>query len=138
MITRASRLLWRRSAQHHQHSVPHVPKRPNSTTNKAEQPPQPPPASEKGPPSSNTTPPPDTIVPQPLLWQRLGPVSKALSAFSRAQKKRPYVVQFTGSLVVYTVGDLSAQYIGGDDYNPVRTLRNVAIGGTSSIPNYHW
>lgn len=143
MIPRASRPLWRRPTPHQQHSVPPIRKRSNSTTNSPEPPPQPPPTPAHAPtptpnPSSQPTPPPTIVTPHLPLWQRLGPLSKALNAFNRAQRKRPYVVQFTGSLVVYATGDLSAQYIGGDAYDPVRTLRNVAIGGGSSIPNYHW
>lgn len=139
MITRASRVLWRRPTPRQHQSVPHTSKRPNSTPSNPKPPPPPPrqpPTNE--PPLSKPPSPTPPATPDLPLWQRLGPLSKALNAFNRAQRKRPYVVQFTGSLVVYATGDLSAQYIGGDAYDPVRTLRNVAIGGGSSIPNYHW
>jgi len=87
--------------------------------------------------SSKAIPTPDTIALVPL-WQRLGPLSKAFSAYGRAQRKRPYVTQLCSSLVIYLCGDLSAQNIGGDDYNPWRTVRNMTIGGICSIPSYKW
>ena len=71
-------------------------------------------------------------------WQRLGPLSKGFNAYDGAQKKRPYVTQVVSSLVIYLCGDLSAQRLGGEEYNPWRTLRNMTIGCISSIPSYRW
>ena len=76
-----------------------------------------------------------TILP---LWQRLGLLSKGFKAYDGAQKKRPYVTQVASSLVIYLCGDLSAQRLGGEEYNPWRTLRNMTIGCISSIPSYRW
>ena len=76
--------------------------------------------------------------PSKPLWERLGPLSKALGAYSRIQQRRPWATQFGTSLVVYLCGDLVAQEIDGDKYDPLRTLRHLTIGGLSSIPAYTW
>lgn len=80
---------------------------------------------------------PTTVSPLPL-WQRLGPLSKGFNTYIRTQKKRPYATQVGSSLVIYLCGDLSAQTIGGEEYNAWRTLRNMTIGCISSIPAYRW
>ncbi|KAL1866285.1 hypothetical protein Plec18167_009125 [Paecilomyces lecythidis] len=88
-------------------------------------------------------------------------------AYSRAQHKRPYVTQLCSSLVVYLIGDLSAQLMfpsddkkgaaeetksdagegeeeqktvggSGGGYDPLRTLRHLTVGAISSIPSYKW
>ncbi|KAI9645492.1 hypothetical protein NHQ30_006231 [Ciborinia camelliae] len=89
--------------------------------------------------SSNGTaiPIPATIATLPL-WQRLGPLTRSFQAYGRAQRKRPYATQFCSSLVIYFLGDLSAQSICGDDYDWKRTLRALVIGMGSSIPSYKW
>ena len=79
----------------------------------------------------------DTVALLPL-WQRLGPLSKGFNAYNQAQKKRPYATQVASSLVIYLCGDLSAQKLGGEEYNPWRTSRNLIIGCISSIPAYRW
>ena len=74
-----------------------------------------------------------------LLWyQRLGPVTNFFSWFHRTQEKRPYTVQIATSLTVYLFGDLLAQDIGGEDYDPKRTLRMLTIGAIASVPGYKW
>lgn len=80
---------------------------------------------------------PDTVA-LPPLWQRLGPLSNGFNAYVQAQQKRPYATQVASSLVIYLCGDLSAQKLGGEAYNPWRTLRNMTIGCISSIPSYRW
>jgi hypothetical protein len=40
--------------------------------------------------------------------------------------------------VIYFLGDLSAQNINGDEYDPKRTLRALVISMGSSIPSYRW
>ena len=42
------------------------------------------------------------------------------------------------TLITYFFGDLLAQEIGGEDYNPARTLRMLIIGGIAAIPGYKW
>jgi hypothetical protein len=79
-----------------------------------------------------------STVPTVPLWQRLGPLSRGFQAYGRSQRKRPYTTQFISSLVIYFLGDLSAQSINGDDYDPARTLRALVISAGSSIPSYQW
>lgn len=80
---------------------------------------------------------PNTVAHLPI-WQRLGPLSNAFQAYSRSQRKRPYTTQFCSSLVIYFLGDLSAQNISGDKYDPKRTARALVISAFSSIPSYKW
>lgn len=80
---------------------------------------------------------PATIATLPL-WQRLGPLTRSFQAYGRAQRKRPYTTQFCSSLVIYFLGDLSAQSICGDDYDWKRTVRALLISMGSSIPSYRW
>ncbi len=80
---------------------------------------------------------PNTVATLPL-WQRLGPLSRAFEAYGRSQRKRPYVTQFYSALVIYLLGDMSAQSISGQDYDPLRTLRSLTIGAGSAIPSYKW
>lgn len=79
-----------------------------------------------------------TTTPSPAWYQRLGPVSDFLAWFHRTQTRRPYTVQFCSTTVVYLAGDLSAQRIGGEEYDPWRTVRMLVIGGIASIPGYKW
>ncbi|CAI6093019.1 unnamed protein product [Clonostachys chloroleuca] len=80
---------------------------------------------------------PNTIPPLPI-WQRLGPLTSLASAYGRAQRRRPWVTQFFSVLVIYFISDRCAQTIGGDEYDPKRTLRSLIIGGGSAIPSYLW
>ena len=72
------------------------------------------------------------------LWQRLGPLTKVFNGYGRAQNTRPYVTQAVTSVVIYFCGDLGAQTIGGDAYDPWRAARNMVIGAVVSIPAYSW
>jgi hypothetical protein len=93
---------------------------------------------------------------------KTGPLGRFGSWYSRTQDRRPYVTQMASSFVIYLCGDLGAQMLfpseakpaevtagGGDDddgdkkpvmvgYDPLRTLRHLAIGLTTSIPQYKW
>ena len=80
---------------------------------------------------------PNTTISVPL-WQRLGLLSKVFSAYGRAQRTKPYTTQFCTSLAIYFCGDLSAQKLGGDKYEPLRSARNMVIGGICAIPAYKW
>jgi len=84
-----------------------------------------------------TIPVPNTVATLPL-WQRLGPLSKGFQAYGRSQAKRPYTTQFVSSLVIYLLGDMAAQKMNGDDYDPRRTARALVISAGSSIPSYKW
>ncbi|AEO66271.1 uncharacterized protein THITE_2043359 [Thermothielavioides terrestris NRRL 8126] len=77
-------------------------------------------------------------VPTLNFWQRLGPLTRAAQAYARAQRKRPYTTQVCTSLFIYLCSDISAQSIGGRDYDPIRTARSLLISSISSIPSYHW
>lgn len=77
-------------------------------------------------------------IPGVLWYQRLGPVTNFFRWFHRTQSKRPYTVQVSTSLTVYLIGDLLAQDIGGERYDPKRTLRMLTIGAIASIPGYKW
>lgn len=78
-----------------------------------------------------------TVPPLPL-WQRLGPLTKALQAYGRAQRRRPWTTQLASTLVVYLCGDITAQSLRGEGYEAGRTARALVIGAGSSIPTYTW
>ncbi|KAK4183505.1 hypothetical protein QBC35DRAFT_518173 [Podospora australis] len=105
------------------------PRRTNSTNSSSES------ATTKAAPTSQPPPPP---FPKDSIWMKLGPLSKAVLAYSRAANRRPYVTQFCTSIVIFGVGDLGAQAIGGKDYEAIRTARSIAIGSSISIPVYLW
>jgi len=106
----------------------HLPKRHHSS---------PSPVNKAADPAATSIPVPTTVPTLPI-WQRLGPLSRGFQAYGRSQRKRPYATQFVSSLVIYFLGDLSAQNINGDEYNPARTLRALVISMGSSIPSYKW
>lgn len=126
------RLFLRRSAQRHQQLFSPT-KRQKSTT--VDKPTGRSSAVSKREGSSIATP--AEISTRPL-WERFGPLSEVWAGYSRAQKKRPWTTQLCTSLVVYLCGDLTAQYIDGEEYNPFRTLRHLTIGGIFAIPAYSW
>ncbi|KAM3444286.1 hypothetical protein MY4824_000175 [Beauveria thailandica] len=72
------------------------------------------------------------------IWMRMGPLTQAATAFERAQKKRPYVVQTVSAMVIFIAADVSAQNISGAEYDPVRTARTTFIGALFAIPQYRW
>jgi hypothetical protein len=77
-------------------------------------------------------------IPIQLWYHRLGPVSDFFKWFHRTQTKRPYTVQLCTTLTTYLCGDLLAQDIGGELYDPWRTLRMLTIGAIAAIPGYKW
>lgn len=79
-----------------------------------------------------------TAADAPSIWRRLGPLSRAAEAYSRANKRRPWVTQFTSSLVIFGLADLNAQRIGGKEYDPIRTRNMLVTGAVFSIPAYEW
>ncbi|KUI68521.1 Protein SYM1 [Cytospora mali] len=72
------------------------------------------------------------------FWLRLGPLTRSVQAYGRAQRKRPWITQLCTSLTIYFFADLSAQRINGKEYDPERTCRSIIIGGISSIPSFEW
>ncbi|OTB00389.1 hypothetical protein M426DRAFT_324340 [Hypoxylon sp. CI-4A] len=74
----------------------------------------------------------------PAFWHRLGPLTRAFQAYGRAQRRRPWTTQVASALVIYLAADLSAQRIGGREYAPERTGRNLIIGAVAAVPNFLW
>lgn len=72
------------------------------------------------------------------IWQRLGLVTRAVEAYGRSQRRRPYTTQVVGAFFVYLCADLCAQRIGGREYDPARTGRTLLIGLVAAIPYYKW
>ncbi|KAH0832491.1 hypothetical protein AYO21_05173 [Fonsecaea monophora] len=90
-------------------------------------------------PVGETSKPVDPVdIPIQLWYHRLGPVSTFFQWFHRTQLKRPYTVQLCTTLTTYLCGDILAQDIGGEPYNPWRTLRMLTIGALAAIPGYKW
>jgi protein Mpv17 len=81
-----------------------------------------------------------TIPGPAYFW--LDSLSAPLRAYARAQYRRPYLTQLISTLVIYLLGDLSAQSLTPADpnepYSPARTLRALIIGGLAAIPGYRW
>ena len=64
-------------------------------------------------------------------------------AYGRMQKRSPLLTQWESSLTIYFLGDLSAQTVSSNvfldaEYEPIRGIRALIIGGISSIPSYKW
>jgi hypothetical protein len=89
------------------------------------------------PADGTSVPVPNTVANLPI-WHRLGPLSIAFRTYGRSQRKHPLKTQFFSALVIFSLGDLSAQSINGDEYNPTRTLRALVIGAGAAIPSYKW
>ncbi|MCJ1330735.1 hypothetical protein MMC10_007421 [Thelotrema lepadinum] len=103
----------------------------------------PPPAQTHTPSSTPSSASPSATTPQPPskppLHQRLGLLTTLFNAYGSTQRRRPYLTNFFAALVIYLLGDLSAQYLGSaSTYDPQRTARNLTIGGIASIPAYRW
>ncbi|TAQ85295.1 hypothetical protein B7494_g6393 [Chlorociboria aeruginascens] len=122
-----TRSLYRRSLRQP------IRKQPATTTSTPPSKPAPPLPEGEG----TSIPVPNTIAHLPL-WQRLGPLTRTFEAYGRSQRKRPYTTQFVSSLVIYFLGDLSAQNINGDEYDWKRTARALVISSGSSILSYKW
>ncbi|KAH9845794.1 putative peroxisomal membrane protein PXMP2 4 family protein [Teratosphaeria destructans] len=76
-------------------------------------------------------------------WAWIEPLAKPLRGYGNMQKRSPLLTQWESSLVIYYLGDLSAQTMQTSgfregDYEPARGLRAMLIGGLSSIPSYKW
>ncbi|KAL7627307.1 hypothetical protein AAE478_001498 [Parahypoxylon ruwenzoriense] len=95
-------------------------------------------AAAKKPPAGDPVPVGSTPVAPVPLWQRLGPLTRAGQAYARAQRNRPWATQIASAVVIYLAADVSAQRIGGKDYVPERTVRNMAIGAVAAVPNFLW
>ena len=98
-------------------------------------------------PSATTPATEQKTIPGPIwLW------TEPLNSYTRMHSRRPHTVQLVSTLIIYLIGDLTAQSIAPtpqeDDgkeeakkqstYDPHRTLRALFIGGVAAIPGYHW
>ncbi|THW79678.1 hypothetical protein D6D19_00988 [Aureobasidium pullulans] len=81
---------------------------------------------------------PPTTIPGPGMgW--IEPLKEPFRAYGRMQHRSPYMTQLSTTLIIYFLGDLSAQKVSSTEpYEPSRGLRALVIGGISSIPNYKW
>jgi hypothetical protein len=73
----------------------------------------------------------------------IDPIKIPFRAYSNMQSRSPYLTQFETSLVIYFLGDVSAQTVQTNlftegRYEPIRGVRAMIIGGISSIPSYKW
>lgn len=88
---------------------------------------------------SSVRPPPEPVdIPTSLWYRRLGPVTDFFGWFHKTQGRRPLTTQLVTTAITYLTGDLLAQDIGGEPYDPKRTLRMFTIGVVASIPGYKW
>jgi hypothetical protein len=89
--------------------------------------------SKTHPPTPRSTPPEDDRRPQhslhPSPMAAPQALSRAFEAYRRSQRKRPYLTRFYSSLGIYFG-------ISGEEYDPFRTLRALAIGAGSSVPSF--
>jgi hypothetical protein len=75
----------------------------------------------------------------PSLPRRgFGSLRRLAGKYTKAQRSRPYVTQFCSAMVIYFCADVSAQYIGGKEFDPKRTARSLTIGAIACIPGYKW
>lgn len=96
-----------------------------------------PPKATENTANGTSIPVPNTVADVPV-WRRLGLLSRGFEAYGRSQKKRPLTTQFFSAVVIFFLGDLSAQSITDEDYNANRSLRALVIGAGASIPSYKW
>ncbi|KAJ9648864.1 hypothetical protein H2201_001944 [Coniosporium apollinis] len=136
----ASRLLLRRTL-HQRFNPTRLTKRPKSTSSQ-----------QHASSPSSPAPTPRTI-PGPI-WLWLEPLASPFHAYGRMQNRSPYITQLFSTLIIYFLGDLSAQSFSRpqapastsnsrsegalDWYDPLRAVRALTIGGLAAIPGYHW
>lgn len=95
-------------------------------------------------------------IPAPGSWlmTTVQPLARPFRAYDRVQQSRPYTTQLVSSTVIYFLGDLSAQLVNPppataansasgmettpSTYDPLRSLRAIAVGVIFSIPSYRW
>ena len=115
----------------------HFPTRPNNFSKAHHTKTTPPTKADDNPANGTSIPVANTVASVPI-WHRLGPLSRAFQAYGRSQRSRPLTTQFFSALVIFSLGDLSAQNINGDEYDPARTARALVIGAGAAIPSYKW
>ncbi|EMC95658.1 hypothetical protein BAUCODRAFT_34427 [Baudoinia panamericana UAMH 10762] len=88
--------------------------------------------------TSTTAPPPQTIPIPGWPW-----ITTPFRAYSAMQSRRPLLTQLESTLVIYFLGDLSAQTVATasfttGSYEPIRGLKALAIASILSLPSYAW
>ena len=72
----------------------------------------------------------------------LEPLSTPFRHYTRIHKRRPYVTQLVSGILIYFLGDASAQRLqsraNDSEYDPVRAARTTVIGALASVPAYIW
>lgn len=76
-------------------------------------------------------------------WAWIEPLGAPFRGYGKMQKRSPLLTQLESSLIIFYLGDLSAQTMQTSgfetaSYEPARGLRAMAIAMISSIPAYKW
>ncbi|KYG44829.1 hypothetical protein M433DRAFT_155185 [Acidomyces richmondensis BFW] len=76
-------------------------------------------------------------------WAWIDSLSTPVRAYGAMQKRSPLLTQLESTMIIYYVGDLSAQAMQTDvfteaPYEPIRGLRALTIACIASIPAYKW
>jgi hypothetical protein len=76
-------------------------------------------------------------------WAWFEPIKVPFRTYSAMQKRSPLMTQLDTTLIIYFLGDLSAQSVQSSffseaKYEPIRAVRAMIIGGLMSIPGYKW
>ncbi|TKA30430.1 hypothetical protein B0A50_02657 [Salinomyces thailandicus] len=76
-------------------------------------------------------------------WGWIEPLGAPLRAYGNMQKRSPILTQLESTLIIYYLGDVSAQIMQTNafadaSYEPARGLKALTIGLISSIPSYKW
>jgi len=100
------------------------------------------PSSPPPPPHNASAAPKQITIPGPA-WAWIEPISRPFRAYGSMQKRSPLLTQFSSSLIIYYLGDLSAQsmsssFFADAPYEPVRGLRALLIASIISIPGYKY
>lgn len=120
-----ARSIWARSPRRAYSSQPQPPPSPSGQQT-------PTPASDV-----KTTSPP-APVPAPAPSPYLRPAVRFFKWYRHHERHSPHTTQLWITPLIYLAGDLSAQLITGDDYDPARALRAVLVGTVVAVPSYRW
>ncbi|KAF7190801.1 Protein SYM1 [Pseudocercospora fuligena] len=76
-------------------------------------------------------------------WAWVEPIKIPFRGYSNMQQRSPLLTQWESTLIIYFLGDLSAQTVQTNvftegRYEPKRGLIALIIGGIVSIPSYKW
>lgn len=75
-------------------------------------------------------------------WLYLEQLQTPFRHYTRFHQRRPNLTQLLSGIIIYFLGDASAQRIQSsspdDGYDPVRAARTTLIGALASVPAYKW